>query len=55
MIGERHTTSRLTTRKRLESPCVWRCRTTLANKRCEVELPISMPMVRSSTFSWLQM
>ena len=55
MIGERQTISRSTTRKRLESPCDWRCSVTLANSRCEVELPMSMPIVRSSTFSWLQM
>ena len=55
MIGERHTTWRWTTTKRLDRPWLWRCSSTLANRRCEVELPMSMPMVESSTFSWFQM
>ncbi len=36
-IGERHTISRPTTTKRLDSPCDCRCKATLANNRCEVE------------------
>ena len=50
-IGERHTISRPTTTKRLDSPCDCRCKATLANKRCEVEEPISMPTVLNETLS----
>ena len=55
MIGERHSTWRCTTTKRLDRPWVWRSSSTLANSRCEVELPMSMPMVVRSTCSWSQM
>jgi len=55
MIGERQITSRFVTTKRLDRPWDWRWRVTLAKSRCEVELPMSMPTVLSSTLSWLQM
>ena len=51
---QRHSTSRLTTTNWLESSCVFRCRCTRENMRCEVELPMSMPTVVSSTFSAFQ-
>src|SRR5215472_984455 len=54
-IGERHTTSRPITTKRLDSPLDCRCNATLANSRCEVELPTSMPTVVKATLSWSQM
>ena len=46
MIGDRHMIWRSTTTKRLDSPCERRCSVTFANRRCEVELPMSMPTVR---------
>src|SRR5579885_3224319 len=53
-IGERHAISRPTTTKRLDSPWTCRCSATLANSRCEVELPTSMPTVLKATLSWSQ-
>src|SRR5512138_738018 len=53
-IGERHRISRRTTTNSLDRSWVLRCRCTRANIRCEVELPISMPTVVSSTFSAFQ-
>jgi hypothetical protein len=55
MIGDRQITSRWVTTKRLDRPCDCRCNVTFANKRCEVELPISIPIVFSSTESCAQM
>ena len=54
MTSERQSTVRSITTKRLDRPCVWRCSTTLANSRCEVDEPISMPTVFSSTVSCAQ-
>src|SRR5258705_12515574 len=45
---------RFTTTKRLESAVPRRCRCTWANIRCEVEEPMSMPTVVSSTLSAAQ-
>src|SRR5215468_629792 len=42
---------RLTTTKRLDSAVPSRCRCTCANIRCEVDEPMSMPTVVSSTLS----
>ena len=53
-IGERCSTSRWTTTKRLDSDCVRRCRCSLANSRCEVDEPTSTPTVVSSTLSSAQ-
>jgi hypothetical protein len=54
-IGDFHRMRRSTTTNWLESAWVLRCSRTLANMRCEVELPMSMPTVVSSTFSTFQM
>jgi hypothetical protein len=51
MTGDCHSTLRATTTKRLDSAVVSRCRCTRANIRCEVEDPMSMPTVTSSTLS----
>src|SRR5262245_29099865 len=45
---------RLTTTKRLDSAVPSRCRCTCANIRCEVDEPMSMPTVVSSTLSAVQ-
>src|SRR6266545_2461318 len=54
MIGERQITCRSTTTNRLDRPSDWRFNVTRAKRRCEVELPISMPTVRSSSVSCSQ-
>ena len=53
-IGECHSTWRSTTTKRLDSAVASRCRCTRENIRCEVEEPMSMPTVVSSTLSAAQ-
>src|SRR5215831_18589830 len=45
---------RLTTTKRLDSAVPSRCRCTCANIRCDVDEPMSMPTVVSSTLSAVQ-
>ena len=54
-IGDFQSTRRSTTTNWLDSAWVFLCRRTAANIRCEVELPMSMPTVVSSTFSTFQM
>src|SRR5262245_20723931 len=55
MIGERQMTWRSITTKRLDSPSACRFKVTRANRRWEVELPMSIPTVRSSMVSCSQM
>jgi len=50
-----HRMRRSTTTNALERACVFALQRTVANMRCEVELPMSMPTVASSTFSTFQM
>src|ERR1700675_240520 len=50
-MGDCHSTSRPTVTKRLESAVASRCMCRRANIRCEVEEPMSMPTVVSSTLS----
>src|SRR5262245_47327558 len=53
-IGDCQMILRLTTTKRLDSAVPSRCRCTCANIRCEVDEPMSMPTVVSSTLSAVQ-
>src|SRR5215813_9901305 len=53
-MGDCQMILRLTTTKRLDSAVPSRCRCTCANIRCDVDEPISMPTVVSSTLSAVQ-
>src|SRR5437868_2995470 len=53
-MGDCQRILRSTTTKRLDSAAESRCRCTRANIRCEVDEPISMPTVVSSTLSAAQ-